>query len=52
MGSDVFTRFPFNQNKAERPGRQRELAGRASSLHRQAISLMKCRLAGVAQSLL
>ena len=28
IGSSIFMRFPFNQNKAERPGRQRELAGK------------------------
>lgn len=50
VGSSVFMRFPFNQNKAERPA-EREVAGKASSLHREAISLMKCRLAGVARIL-
>lgn len=47
IGSSVFMRFPCNQNKAGQAGRQREVAG----LHREAISLMTCRLAGAARAL-
>lgn len=46
VGTSVFTRLPFNQNKAERPA-----GAEGRGIEREAIKLMKCILADVARCL-